>query len=227
MKMEPSFFQKIAEEASTPVVIADDTLKIVFFNSGMEQLTGYPAREVVGKNYPELLIPPESRGALKQAFEEALSGEGVLRTSPVITSESVIKYVEWEIMPLKAKEGTLIVKIGRELTEHMVARQRLEASKRALSSLVESIPSMVYRCYPDPNQTFIFVNRWAERLTGYLVGGISPFGTARKLAVVVEKRVMAYEAVMINAGQRGKMLKMNPRDIVDLLACRVADISRE
>jgi len=176
--MEPSFFQKIAEEASTPVVIADDTLKIVFFNSGMEQLTGYPAREVVGKNYPELLIPPESRGALKQAFEEALSSEGVFHTSPVITSESVIKYVEWEIMPLKAKEGTLIVKIGRELTEHMVARQRLEASKRALSSLVESIPSMVYRCYPDPNQTFIFVNRWAERLTGYtpeeLMRGLKP-----------------------------------------------------
>jgi len=54
----------------------------------------------------------------------------------------------------------------------------------------------------------------AQRLTGYWVGGISPFGTHRKLPVVMEKTLLQYDEVAINAGQRGVMLIMKPEDIL-------------
>jgi Cys-tRNA(Pro)/Cys-tRNA(Cys) deacylase len=66
----------------------------------------------------------------------------------------------------------------------------------------------------------------AERLTGYLVGGISPFGTKQVLPAVMEKRILKYAEVIINAGQRGMMMKMTPEDIVKALGCRVASIAR-
>ncbi len=66
----------------------------------------------------------------------------------------------------------------------------------------------------------------AERLTGYLVGGISPFETKRRLPVVMDDSVLAGGPVMINAGRRGVMLKMNPREIADVLRCRTAAIGR-
>ena len=66
----------------------------------------------------------------------------------------------------------------------------------------------------------------AERLTGYLVGGISPFGTKQVLPAVMEKRIRKYAEVLINAGQRGVMLKMAPEDIVKALGCRVDSIAR-
>jgi len=66
----------------------------------------------------------------------------------------------------------------------------------------------------------------AERLTGYLVGGISPFGTKQVLPAVMEKRIREYAEVLINAGQRGVMLKMAPEDIVTALGCRVESISK-
>ena len=66
----------------------------------------------------------------------------------------------------------------------------------------------------------------AERLTGYLVGGISPFGTKRVLPSVMEKRIREYAEVLINAGQRGVMLKMAPEDIVKALGCRLESISK-
>ena len=66
----------------------------------------------------------------------------------------------------------------------------------------------------------------AERLTGYMVGGISPFGTKQALATVMEKRIREYAEVFINAGQRGVMLKMAPEDIVKALGCRVESIAR-
>jgi len=65
----------------------------------------------------------------------------------------------------------------------------------------------------------------AEKVTGYLVGGISPFGTKRQLPVVMEKDLLVFSQVLINAGQRGTMLKMDPAAISKLLDCTLAGIS--
>ena len=65
----------------------------------------------------------------------------------------------------------------------------------------------------------------AERLTGYLVGGISPFGTKQKMRAVMEESLMAFDKVAINAGQRGTMLLMSPEDIARGLGCAVGGIS--
>jgi len=65
----------------------------------------------------------------------------------------------------------------------------------------------------------------AERLTGYRVGGISPFGTSSHLPVVMEKNLLDYDSVMINAGQRGIMLKMSPVDIDRLLSCTLKNVT--
>jgi len=68
--------------------------------------------------------------------------------------------------------------------------------------------------------------RTAERITGYLVGGISPLGTKLKLKVVMEASILKFEKILINAGQRGTMLKIAPEIIRSLLACRVANVSQ-
>jgi len=67
----------------------------------------------------------------------------------------------------------------------------------------------------------------AERLTGYLVGGISPFATQQRLETFMEESILANEEILINAGQRGVMLKMVPGDIVAALGCRVVSLARE
>lgn len=69
--------------------------------------------------------------------------------------------------------------------------------------------------------------RTAERITGYLVGGISPFGTRQKLPVVMEKSILKFEEILINAGQRGTMLKIAPEIIPTLLNCTVADVAQQ
>ena len=66
----------------------------------------------------------------------------------------------------------------------------------------------------------------AERLTGYLVGGISPFGTQQRLQTVMEESILAHEEVQINAGQRGVMVKMAPADIAAALECKAMQIMK-
>lgn len=67
----------------------------------------------------------------------------------------------------------------------------------------------------------------AERLTGYLVGGISPFGLKQPLKSVIDSPIMNYRTVAINGGRRGVMIKMAPSDILLALKCAVAEIGRE
>lgn len=64
----------------------------------------------------------------------------------------------------------------------------------------------------------------AERLTGYHVGGISPFGLRQRLAVVMEESLLVHDQVLINGGQRGVLLKMAPGDIAAGLNCRRGDL---
>jgi Cys-tRNA(Pro)/Cys-tRNA(Cys) deacylase len=64
----------------------------------------------------------------------------------------------------------------------------------------------------------------AERLTGYKVGGISPFGQMKKVPVVIEQAALAEELAYMNGGQRGLQLRLAPRDAVAVLGAVVAAI---
>ena len=64
----------------------------------------------------------------------------------------------------------------------------------------------------------------AERLTGYKVGGIGPFGQKRKVPTVFDETIELYDRVYINAGQRGLLLSIAPADAVKAAEARVADL---
>ncbi len=65
----------------------------------------------------------------------------------------------------------------------------------------------------------------AERMTGYHVGGISPFATRQPLPVLMDEPLLAYEKVMINAGRRGSMLLLAPTAVRSALDGRVERVT--
>ena len=52
----------------------------------------------------------------------------------------------------------------------------------------------------------------AERLTGYHVGGISPFGQKKRVPVAIEQAAMNNLTVFVNGGQRGLQIEIDPND---------------
>jgi Cys-tRNA(Pro)/Cys-tRNA(Cys) deacylase len=52
----------------------------------------------------------------------------------------------------------------------------------------------------------------AERLTGYHVGGISPFGQKRRVPVAIEQTALSHLTVFVNGGQRGLQIEIDPND---------------
>ena len=67
----------------------------------------------------------------------------------------------------------------------------------------------------------------AQRHSGYQVGGTSPFGTRKHLAVCVERSILDLERIWINGGRRGFLVCIAPREIVRTLAPRLVEVALE
>lgn len=65
----------------------------------------------------------------------------------------------------------------------------------------------------------------AERITGYKIGGISPFGQTRKVPVVIDASAQEWESIYINGGQRGLQVRLAPDDAISALGARQAEIA--
>ncbi|MCA3237451.1 MAG: aminoacyl-tRNA deacylase [Curvibacter sp.] len=68
----------------------------------------------------------------------------------------------------------------------------------------------VERCRPEV----------ANRHSGYLVGGTSPFGTRRDMPVFIEQTILALPRILINGGRRGYLVGIEPQVCVQLLGAR-------
>ena len=89
-----------------------------------------------------------------------------------------------------------------------------EVSAKELARVLE-----VKSCRPCDPKT-------ANRLTGYQVGGISPFGTRRAMPVLVEESILNLDRIIINGGKRGFLVGIVPAELERVLDSRRVKVGR-
>ena len=67
----------------------------------------------------------------------------------------------------------------------------------------------------------------ANRHSGYLVGGTSPFGTRRAMPVYVEESILALPRIVLNGGRRGYLVGIAPQEVVRLLGAKPVNCALE
>jgi Cys-tRNA(Pro) deacylase len=65
----------------------------------------------------------------------------------------------------------------------------------------------------------------AQRITGYKVGGTSPFGLRTKLPVYAERTILAMDRITINGGKRGFLVTLSVADLIAILDPEPVDIA--
>lgn len=64
----------------------------------------------------------------------------------------------------------------------------------------------------------------AERATGYVVGGISPFGQKTRLPMLVDRRIEDHDTVFVSGGRRGFDVEITPSSLLEATGGRLVDI---
>lgn len=64
----------------------------------------------------------------------------------------------------------------------------------------------------------------AERITGYHVGGISPFGQKKRVRVFIEQSALAFPRIVVNGGRRGLQVELAPGELVRVLDAKAAEV---
>jgi len=64
----------------------------------------------------------------------------------------------------------------------------------------------------------------AERITGYHVGGISPFGQKKRTRVFIEQSAVAFPRIVVNGGRRGLQVELAPADLMRVLSATAAEM---
>lgn len=66
--------------------------------------------------------------------------------------------------------------------------------------------------------------REAERITGYVAGGISPFGTRTALPTLLDAGALTHDRILVSGGRRGLALELDPHDLVAVTGATVAPL---
>ncbi len=100
---------------------------------------------------------------------------------------------------------TLVMEDDRKQPLIVLMHGDLQVSTKELARLIGA--RSIEPCKPET----------AQKHTGYLTGGTSPFGTKKQLPVYVEETILALPKIYINGGKRGFLVGIVPTDLTHLL----------
>lgn len=65
----------------------------------------------------------------------------------------------------------------------------------------------------------------AEKLTGYVVGGISPLGQKKYIPTIIDLESTLHDEILVSGGKRGLSIGLSPKDLVTLLNASIGKIT--
>jgi Cys-tRNA(Pro) deacylase len=145
-----------------------------------------------------------------------------LRRHGIAFTEHVYRYEEHGGTRVSSRElgvpehsivKTLVMEADHQQPLLVLMHGDREVSTKALARAIRA--RKVAPCRPEI----------AERHTGYLVGGTSPFGTRKRLPVYVERTILELENVYVNGGRRGFLVRLTPQAFVDVLDATPVDVA--
>ncbi len=143
--------------------------QITFCNAFFLNLTGWSEREVVGKNWFDLVIPPERRDAYRSSFDRVIQDGtfAVHNEGDILTRTGDLRHISWSNTVLRNPQGDIIgtASIGEDITERRKLEEQLRQSQKmeAVGQLAAGLPMISITFSRQPSDTAICFLRSCRR----------------------------------------------------------------
>lgn len=147
-----------------------------------------------------------------------------LRKHAIVFSEHVFEYIE--------HGGTRVSSVALGVDEHAVVKTLVMEDEKKAPLMVlmhgdrtvstKNLARQAGRKHVEPCKPEV-----AQRHSGYLVGGTSPFGTRKPMSIYMERSILTLPTIYINGGKRGYLVGIDPNEIVRTLAPMLVDVALE
>ena len=173
MRFLSQFRKSIIDSASIWISVLDRKGLVTVWNQAAEQISGYRSEEVLKNGLVwEWLYPnPDYRNRIRRIIQSIIDEGGEIEDfeTRIRTKSGEVKTIAWNSRRfLNSKDQVMgAITIGRDITEQKRALQALQDRETQLTTLMDNLPGMAYRCLRDQHWTMKFVSSGCKQLTGY------------------------------------------------------------
>ncbi|MBJ7274991.1 diguanylate cyclase [Marinobacter salarius] len=167
------FRESVIERANVWINVLDPEGRVVLWNKAAEDISGYPREAVIGSDeiWQQLYPDEENRARIRERANEILRDEGevVGYETWITTRDGRERQLSWNSRSLRNEAGELAgsIAIGQDITDIRQAENTVRRRERQLSTIMDNLPGMAYRCRYDEFWTMLSVSNGCRELTGY------------------------------------------------------------
>jgi PAS domain S-box-containing protein len=174
LKKERDLISAVLDTVAAMVLVLDKTGKIVRFNRTCEEVSGYTAQEVLGKQVWDFLIPPEQVESVKGVFQNLVAGMFPSKYENYwVAKNGQRRLIALSNTALLSPDGSVefVIPTGIDITERRRADEALLQEKSFSDAIIDNLPGTFYICEEDGR--LIRWNNNEIELTGYSVEELS------------------------------------------------------
>ncbi len=153
-------FRAITESAKDAIIIINQSSRITFWNKSAERIFGFKSREVVGRNFNKLIVPPKYRELFKIRFKKYLQSEKEPWTGRTFETAALGKNkkefpIELSVSAINVDNNWTVISIVRDISERKKSEELVEHALREQTQIFNSIVPV---CIILEDHTLIKVN---------------------------------------------------------------------
>jgi PAS domain S-box-containing protein len=160
-----ALWEKVVETADSIIVVLDPGGKIKLFNQKAEKMTGYQAKEVLGKSWLDIFVPSAYRPNIRKTLDALREERGVPRYGkyPILSKDRRELPIAWNRIFIKDSRGKTeaILSIGHDLTLSQIIEEERYYTQTVMDSITDGVLAV------DRDLKITSFNRAATKITGF------------------------------------------------------------
>lgn len=163
-------FNLLSNTAPVGIFLCDENGNIYYGNKRFRDITGIPEKGVSQSEWKKLILRNEARQVVARIMDSVRKEESSYEEFKWREENgSRERWIRFTSKPIYKFDNSVSGWVGtlEDITESKLVENKIKESERTLSTLMNNLPGMAYRCMYDENWTMLFVSKGCKELTGH------------------------------------------------------------